>query len=180
MLDLLSQAFDITDQSLWNLIATKITEDEVTIQQLATMAQENEEVAGLFAQYGLLDTETGELTITSQTLSNALPALIGNFGSLSASAQNAAASIMSAAYSQGVMNNAINGSTAEQIQSLSNKVLGTAKAQAYGTKQEATVRKSGLRNISNGNLDGKKPSSGGSKGSGSKNNYTADYCNLDN
>lgn len=174
MLDLLSQAFDITDQSLWNLIATKITEDEVTMQQLATMAQENEEVAGLFAQYGLLDTETGELTITSQTLSNALPALIGNFGSLSASAQNAAASIMSAAYSQGVMNNAINGSTAEQIQGLSNKVLGTAKAKAYGTKQEATVRKSGLRNISNGNLDGKKPSSGGSKGSGSKNNYTAE------
>ena len=177
MLGLLSIAFDELNESQWQLIAGKMAEDEVTLQQLATMAQEDEEVARLFQEYGLLDGETGNLTITSQNLSSALPALIGNFDGLSASAQSAASSIMSAAYSQGVMNNAVNGSTAEQISSLSGKVLATASARASGTKQEAVVRRSGIKNASNGKLGGSGKKGSGSKGSG--NNYSAEDAARD-
>lgn len=119
----------------------------------------NSETHGVLMELGLVDEQGNILKTDSATLGAALETLSGKFSGLGVEAQSAASSILSAAYSQGVMNNSINGATAEQVINLSGKTIATAKVAARGTASEGYARK--YANNTNRN-------SGKGKGSGSK------------
>lgn len=169
LLDNIAIGFQNLSTEEWNDIVAKMSLDEETLQLWQDTLMQDESILKVLESEGLLNDEEGNLKLTSENLSSVLPALINNFSSLEGNARAAAGAIISAAYSQGVMNDAINGASAETVANTSGKTISTAKTYANAAKQEATVRKSGLKNLQNGNLDGKKDKSGGSG-----NKYTAD------
>ena len=155
-------------QEQWNAIYSS---DMFQNSLLALTEQEgflNSETHGLLMELGLVDEQGKLLQPTAEQLGTAIQVLSTKFGTLSGDAQTAAASILSAAYSQGIMNDTINNEAgAQDVINKSGKVLSTASTVAGGTVSEGWARKAGTNAAKN------------KKGSGSGSKYTAEDAASD-